>query len=105
MPDLQYRKCLMLPPHALLKAGVPVYRLVQHENQIVVTFPRGYHGGFSHGLNCAESSNFALPTWLAYGSNSAEAYRQASLDCKAARKSASGRDTVICMDRYYHPYT
>ena len=52
MPDLQYRKCLMLPPHQLIKANVPVYRAVQRENQIVITFPRGYHGGFSHGFSC-----------------------------------------------------
>ena len=98
MPDLQYRKCLMLSPHELQRKGIPVYRAVQHENQIVVTFPRGYHGGFSHGLNCAESSNFALPTWLEYGSRSAESYREASLEVKAASRRSPGRDTVIGMD-------
>jgi hypothetical protein len=71
---------------------------VQRENQIVVTFPRGYHGGFSHGFNCAESSNFALPTWLEYGSRSAENYRQASLDVKGSSRTKPGRDTVIGMD-------
>ena len=61
MPDLHYRKCLMMSPQHLVDANVPVYRAVQHENQIVITFPKAYHGGFSHGFNCAESSNFALP--------------------------------------------
>ena len=98
MPDLQYRKCLMLPPHKLLAAKVPVYRAVQRENQIVITFPRGYHGGFSHGFNYAESSNFALPTWLEYGSRSAELYRKASVDVKAKRKQSEGRNTVIGID-------
>ena len=98
MPDLQFRKCLMLPPHVLQKKKVPVYRAVQRTNQIVITFPRGYHGGFSHGFNYAESSNFALPTWLEYGSRSAELYRQASLDVKAKSKHSEGRNTVIGID-------
>ena len=64
MPDLQFRKCLMLSPHELKAAGVPTYRAVQHANQIAITFPRAYHAGFSHGFNCAESTNFALPVCL-----------------------------------------
>jgi hypothetical protein len=98
MPDLQFRKCLMLPPHKLMEANVPVYRAVQRENQIVITFPRGYHGGFSHGFNYAESSNFALPTWLEYGSRSAELYRKASVDVKAKRSQSDGRNTAIGID-------
>ena len=98
MPDLQFRKCLMLPPHKLTAANVPVYRAVQRANQIVITFPRGYHGGFSHGFNYAESSNFALPTWLEYGSRSAELYRKASVDVKAKRSQSEGRNTVIGID-------
>lgn len=31
------------------------------------TFPYGYHAGFNLGLNCAESTNFALPRWVEYG--------------------------------------
>lgn len=31
------------------------------------TFPYGYHAGFNTGLNCAESTNFALPRWIEYG--------------------------------------
>ena len=36
-----------------------------------------YHTGFSHGLNCAESSNFATPDWLPWGRLSVEAFRAA----------------------------
>jgi hypothetical protein len=32
-----------------------------------MTFPRGYHAGFNLGLNCAESVNFALDSWLELG--------------------------------------
>ncbi len=33
----------------------------------MVTFPYGYHAGFNTGVNCAESTNFALPRWVEYG--------------------------------------
>ncbi|VUZ50425.1 unnamed protein product, partial [Hymenolepis diminuta] len=31
------------------------------------TFPYGYHAGFNLGVNCAESTNFALERWVEYG--------------------------------------
>jgi len=33
----------------------------------VITYPRGYHAGFNLGLNCAESVNFALESWIELG--------------------------------------
>lgn len=40
---------------------------MQQAGEFVITFPRGYHAGFNLGLNCAESVNFALDSWLEVG--------------------------------------
>jgi hypothetical protein len=45
--------------------------LVQHAGEFVITFPRGYHAGFNLGLNCAESVNFALESWVEEGRRAA----------------------------------
>ncbi|KAK0200413.1 jumonji superfamily protein [Desarmillaria ectypa] len=40
---------------------------VQHAGEIIITYPLGYHAGFNLGLNCAESVNFALDSWISKG--------------------------------------
>jgi histone demethylase JARID1 len=72
---LLYKMTTMLPPRTLAEAGVPVCRLVQRAGSFVITWPRAYHAGFSHGLNVAESSNFATPDWLPWGRLAVEAFR------------------------------
>eukprot|EP00656_Telonema_subtile_P038160 TRINITY_DN4278_c0_g1_i1.p1 TRINITY_DN4278_c0_g1~~TRINITY_DN4278_c0_g1_i1.p1 ORF type:complete len:1136 (-),score=280.05 TRINITY_DN4278_c0_g1_i1:19-3426(-) len=74
-PDLKWRKCTMLQPQLLRQAGVPVHRAIQHRGQHVVTFPRAYHGGFSHGFNYGEATNFACLNWAQFGSDAQERYR------------------------------
>lgn len=51
----------------------------------MITFPRGYHSGFNHGYNCAESTNFASDRWVDYG-------------VKAVPCQCSGDSVRICMD-------
>lgn len=103
-PDIHHRKCFLIHPSLLQKAGIPVYRHIQHPGMIAITVPKGYHAGhhilmlrlrpdhyphlfllgycltnyaigFSHGFTLAESSNFALSDWLRIGSRAAERYR------------------------------
>lgn len=57
-------KTTLLSPEILKASGVPCCRLVQYPGEYVVTFPRAYHVGFSHGFNCGEAANFATPQWL-----------------------------------------
>jgi len=52
---------------ALRSASIKPNTLVQHAGEFVITYPRGYHAGFNTGLNCAESVNFALESWLDLG--------------------------------------
>ena len=61
------QKTTMFDPHRLRAAGVPVTRVVQQPGEIVITFPRGYHAGFSAGANVGEAANFGLPHWFAHG--------------------------------------
>lgn len=60
-------KACTLSPTRLYQEGIRVNKMVQHQNEFVITFPRGYHAGFNVGFNCAESANFALPCWVEIG--------------------------------------
>ncbi|KAI0776874.1 hypothetical protein BD413DRAFT_610467 [Trametes elegans] len=63
---LRHKSYLASPTHLNKFSCHPNY-LVQHAGEFVITFPRGYHAGFNLGLNCAESVNFALESWIEIG--------------------------------------
>uniref|UniRef100_A0A8C2F6I2 [histone H3]-trimethyl-L-lysine(9) demethylase n=1 Tax=Cyprinus carpio TaxID=7962 RepID=A0A8C2F6I2_CYPCA len=46
---------------------VLLWQITQEEGEFMITFPYGYHAGFNHGFNCAESTNFATLRWIDYG--------------------------------------
>jgi hypothetical protein len=75
VPDLLHHITTMFSPRLLQNAEVPIYKLLQHEGEYVVTFPRAFHGGFSLGPNIGEAVNFATHDWIAHGASSNERYR------------------------------
>nr|XP_029488965.1 lysine-specific demethylase 4A-like [Oncorhynchus nerka] len=60
-------KMTLISPSILKKYGIPFEKITQEAGQFIVTFPFGYHAGFNHGFNCAESTNFATQRWIDYG--------------------------------------
>lgn len=63
---LRHKMSLINP--ILLKANnIPYNKVIQEAGHIIITFPFGYHSGFNHGFNCAESTNFAFERWIEYG--------------------------------------
>jgi len=51
VPDLLHHITTQFSPRLLQNAHVPICKLLQHEGEFVVTFPRAFHGGFSMGPN------------------------------------------------------
>ncbi|KAL7855278.1 hypothetical protein SRHO_G00174680 [Serrasalmus rhombeus] len=60
-------KMTLISPSILKKYSIPFDRITQEAGEFMVTFPYGYHAGFNHGFNCAESTNFATLRWIDYG--------------------------------------
>ncbi|KAK6146471.1 hypothetical protein DH2020_020340 [Rehmannia glutinosa] len=92
--DVLLEKTTLFPPNILLEHDVPVYKAVQRPGEYVITFPRAYHAGFSHGFNCGEAVNFAIGDWFPLGSIASRRYAllnripllpQEELLCKEAK--------------------
>ncbi|KAI8142351.1 JmjC domain, hydroxylase-domain-containing protein [Fennellomyces sp. T-0311] len=66
-PEFLRHKTFIVSPKLLANHSIPVHRCVQHEGEFMITFPFGYHAGYNLGLNCAESVNFALDSWIEIG--------------------------------------
>lgn len=67
-------KMTLISPQILRQHNIPFDKITQEANEIMITFPFGYHAGFNHGFNCAESTNFALPRWIEYGKRATQCY-------------------------------
>ncbi|KAG8950587.1 hypothetical protein FRC00_007627 [Tulasnella sp. 408] len=66
-PQYLRHKSYLASPTLLASSSCRPNTLVQHQGEFVITYPRGYHAGFNLGLNCAESVNFALESWIELG--------------------------------------
>ncbi|XP_030382799.1 probable lysine-specific demethylase 4A isoform X2 [Scaptodrosophila lebanonensis] len=60
-------KMTMISPKVLRQHKIPYNKITQEAGEIMITFPFGYHAGFNHGFNGAESTNFASKRWIEYG--------------------------------------
>ncbi|XP_061101469.1 lysine-specific demethylase 4C-like [Conger conger] len=60
-------KMTLISPSVLKKYSIPFDKITQEAGEFMITFPYGYHAGFNHGFNCAESTNFASLRWINYG--------------------------------------
>ncbi|KZV45896.1 hypothetical protein F511_34964 [Dorcoceras hygrometricum] len=72
--DVLLGKTTLFPPNILLEHNVPVYKAVQKPGDYIITFPRAYHAGFSHGFCCGEAVNFAVGDWFPLGSIASHRY-------------------------------
>ncbi|XP_071953991.1 lysine-specific demethylase 4A-like [Antedon mediterranea] len=66
-PNFLRHKMTLISPSLLRQYSIPVNKITQERGQFMITFPYGYHAGFNHGFNCAESTNFASKRWIDYG--------------------------------------
>ncbi|XP_048585071.1 lysine-specific demethylase 4C isoform X2 [Nematostella vectensis] len=66
-PHFMRHKMTVISPQVLKKFSIPFDKITQEEGEFMITFPYGYHCGFNHGFNCAESTNFASERWIDYG--------------------------------------
>lgn len=60
-------KMTIISPQVLRQNQIPFNKVTQEAGEIMITFPFGYHAGYNHGFNCAESTNFAAERWVEYG--------------------------------------
>lgn len=65
-PHFLRHKRFLFDPFRLVEAGITVYRTIQRQGDIILTFPQGYHGGLNLGFNVNEAVNVALEDWAHY---------------------------------------
>ncbi|XP_050420976.1 lysine-specific demethylase 4C-like [Adelges cooleyi] len=71
-PAFLRHKMTIISPHVLKQYSIPFNKITQEKGEFMITFPYGYHAGFNHGFNMAESTNFASPRWVEYGKRASQ---------------------------------
>jgi len=90
-PHILHNIILMMNPLELMKHNIPVYRTEQCGNEFIITFPKAYHCGFSHGFNVGEAVNIAPVDWLPFGKEAIEDYALNGF----AKKASFPHDWVV----------
>jgi hypothetical protein len=73
-PDKLHHITVLVPPGQLIENKIRIVKLVQRPGDFVITFPRAYHSGFSHGFNVGEAVNFAPVDWIKMGRVASQNY-------------------------------
>lgn len=73
-PSFLRHKMTLISPQVLKQHNIPFNKITQEPGEIMITFPFGYHAGFNHGFNCAESTNFASERWIEYGKRATQCH-------------------------------
>ncbi|MCO5608093.1 hypothetical protein L7F22_062299 [Adiantum nelumboides] len=109
--DLLLGKTTMFAPKLLMDHGVPVFKAVQYPGEYIITFPRAYHAGFSHGFNCGEAVNFAMADWFPFGAEACLRYEflnrspllpHDELLCKEATTIIEGKSQIEHKDSFWN---
>ncbi|XP_025196246.1 probable lysine-specific demethylase 4B [Melanaphis sacchari] len=87
-PAFLRHKMSIISPQWLTTHSIPFDKITQEKGEFIITFPYGYHAGFNHGFNMAESTNFALPRWVEYG-------KRAQLCCCQKDNVTINMDTFV----------
>ncbi|CAA6669632.1 unnamed protein product [Spirodela intermedia] len=101
--DVLLGKTTMFPPNILLDHGVPVYKAVQKPGEFVITFPRAYHAGFSHGFNCGEAVNFAIGDWFRLGEMASQRYALLNRVPLLPHEELLCKEAIILHNRFSDP--
>lgn len=95
-PAFLRHKMTLISPAILKQYSIPFNKITQEAGEFMITFPYGYHQGYNHGFNCAESTNFATERWIEYGKR--------CLQCKCRKDGVKiSMDTFVMRfqpDRY-----
>ncbi|CAI6374919.1 unnamed protein product [Macrosiphum euphorbiae] len=73
-PAFLRHKIAVISPTQLKKKCIPFNKITQEQGEFMITFPFGYHAGYNHGFNIAESTNFATPRWVEYGKRASQCH-------------------------------
>ncbi|KAF9255848.1 JmjC-domain-containing protein [Marasmius fiardii PR-910] len=66
-PQFLQHKSFLASPTSLANSSCKPNHCVQHADEFIITYPKGYNASFDLGLNCTESAHFALASWLELG--------------------------------------
>lgn len=82
-PDLLHQLITLISPYdkRFQQAKISCYKALQKPGEYIITFPKCYHAGFNTGYNFNEAVNFTLDTWLPYGIEACQDYKDTGKQC------------------------